>query len=563
MRELNSALLTMLAGVLALWLVLGFWPVSAGSRVALAVCILLMCAAVLWRQRRGYLRRQALSTPKTQEGLPPEDFQGPVVLVCGDTASLFTPDARWRETRHGWYLNVPDAGQLPVLAQRLAAGRPALVSQISVLLAVVAEQHTDEECFTRSLREWRRSITQCRTWLNGLPPVWSVAWVNAPQEHEHALWFTATPELAGMRARQAGHVAQPVTDWQQEADSACRLSCVLWLDGVLRFTSRMVACELNVRQQALAPLNLCASGVCLTPVTALADNLWQRQIAGITTLSPEPGPHGGLLPLPDLLLASLPCRHGVSRRMSEARLAGLIAFIFLALAMLASFINNQRLVRNTGDHLAVYRQLSGQPPGPKAQAQRHLRADSQRLDEWLRRGEPLRYGLGLYQGMRLIPPLEAAISDWTPPLPPAPVKTLAAAPQMVRLDSLSLFDTGQWVLKPGSTKVLVNALVGIRAKPGWLIVVAGHTDDVGDEHANQQLSLKRAQAVRDWMRDTGDVPERCFAVQGYGESRPVASNATAEGRAQNRRVEIRLVPQADACQAPDIPLPPSQDERGN
>ncbi|CCJ80654.1 Outer membrane protein [Cronobacter dublinensis 1210] len=69
--------------------------------------------------------------------------------------------------------------------------------------------------------------------------------------------------------------------------------------------------------------------------------------------------------------------------------------------------------------------------------------------------------------------------------------------------------------------------------------------------------------MRDWMRDTGDVPERCFAVQGYGESRPVASNATAEGRAQNRRVEIRLVPQADACQAPDIPLPPSQDERGN
>ncbi|EOL8967124.1 hypothetical protein ACM92D_003157 [Cronobacter dublinensis] len=113
MRELNSALLTMLAAVLALWLVLGFWPVSAGSRVALAVCILLMCAAVLWRQRRGYLRRQALSTSKTQEGLPPEDFQGPVVLVCGDTASLFTPDARWRETRQGWYLNVPDAGELP------------------------------------------------------------------------------------------------------------------------------------------------------------------------------------------------------------------------------------------------------------------------------------------------------------------------------------------------------------------------------------------------------------------------------------------------------------------
>lgn len=61
------------------------------------------------------------------------------------------------------------------------------------------------------------------------------------------------------------------------------------------------------------------------------------------------------------------------------------------------------------------------------------------------------------------------------------------------------------------------------------------------------LSLKRAESVRDWMRDTGDVPESCFAVQGYGESRPVATNDTAEGRALNRRVEISLVPQANAC----------------
>ncbi|HHT0450428.1 TPA: OmpA family protein, partial [Klebsiella michiganensis] len=86
--------------------------------------------------------------------------------------------------------------------------------------------------------------------------------------------------------------------------------------------------------------------------------------------------------------------------------------------------------------------------------------------------------------------------------------------------------------------------------PGWLIVVAGHTDSTGDDQSNQVLSLKRAESVRDWMRDTGDVPESCFAVQGYGESRPVATNDTPEGRALNRRVEISLVPQANACQLP-------------
>ncbi|NWD26624.1 type VI secretion system ImpA family N-terminal domain-containing protein [Pseudomonas yamanorum] len=127
------------------------------------------------------------------------------------------------------------------------------------------------------------------------------------------------------------------------------------------------------------------------------------------------------------------------------------------------------------------------------------------------------------------------------------VQPQPAVPGTVHLDSLSLFDAGSIELKPGSTKVLINALVNIKAQPGWLIVIVGHTDTTGDAEQNLQLSYARASAVRDWMQRMGDLPDNCFAVQGAAGKQPIASNDTVSGRAANRRVDIRLMPQAQAC----------------
>lgn len=121
-------------------------------------------------------------------------------------------------------------------------------------------------------------------------------------------------------------------------------------------------------------------------------------------------------------------------------------------------------------------------------------------------------------------------------------------PEPVRLDSLSLFDAGSAMLKPDSTKVLINALVGIKAQPGWLIVIAGHTDATGSVEQNLALSHARASAVRDWMQRMGSIADSCFAVQGFAANQPLASNGTEAGRAANRRVDIHLVPQVGACE---------------
>lgn len=566
MRDAYRSLLTALGAVLALWLILGFWPLSTGSRVVLSLLVVLVSGVMFWRQCRASQTRATAVREIVDENLPPEDFQGAVILVCGDNSPLFVSGSRHRETRQGWYLWVKDAEQLPLFAQHLSLVRPALVSQISVMLAVVPVQHTSGDDFTQSLRGWQRAVVHCRAAFGTLPPLWTVTWVSPPVACAEAepVWFTIVSQRSGIQVYQPGQGNVSLTEWTRETGSEGRLSRLsqgLWLDSLLAWQNSAVNDLLSVRQGELPVMKPCVQGMCMVPVNGLAGNLWQQHITSVTALPPDIAVTTEPLPLPELLLPALPRRRGVSRRMVFWRYAGLLGGIFLALAMLASWMNNQRLIRNVGDHLALYHQLTGKPVAPKLRAQQHLRADGALLDDWARRGEPLRYRLGLYQGLRLVPPVEAAVSDWAPPPPPPPIiKKIIQGPKTVRLDSMSLFDSGKADLKAGSTKVLVNSLVGIKARPGWLIVVAGHTDNTGSQQINQPLSLKRAESVRNWMRDTGDVPESCFAVQGYGASRPVATNDTAEGRAANRRVEISLVPQADACQVQGKPASPDESD---
>lgn len=564
MRGLTQFLLLLLGSVLALLLILGFWPLGTGSRVVLSLLVVILSGAAgyfHWRKdRNNKIAHQHIA----DSILPPEDFQGAVVLVCGDSESLFSASVPFRETRQGWYLQVKAPEQLPLFAQHLAEVRPALIAQISVLLAVAPEQHQDEDDFIQKLRIWHRAIVQCKSWLVGIPPMWIGIWISPPamESAEMERWYTATPGQKAIQMREVGAVVIPLVEWEREQDGGNiqeKLSSVFWIECLVAWSRTHVQDVLVQRQGDLPALIPCVWGACLAPVTGRTDNLWQKHVAGVTSLPPTASATQSYLPLPDVLLPFIPRRRGVSQLMQTWQIAGLLCGLFLLFALLASYINNQRLIRNVGDHLALYQRLTGTPASPKTIAQQQLRADARLLDQWQRSGAPVRMSLGLYQGMRLIAPLEAAINSWAPPPPPPPViNKIVQGPKTVRLDSMSLFDVGKWQLKPGSTKVLVSALVNIKVKPGWLIVVAGHTDDTGDDKSNQILSLKRAESVRDWMRDTGDVPESCFAVQGYGESRPLKPNDSDANRAVNRRVEISLVPQADACQVPGKTTSPAK-----
>lgn len=103
------------------------------------------------------------------------------------------------------------------------------------------------------------------------------------------------------------------------------------------------------------------------------------------------------------------------------------------------------------------------------------------------------------------------------------------------------FDFGQAGVKPQFYGVLNNLATTLNQFPETRVQIAGHTDNVGSDTANLQLSQQRANSVRSYMASNGVNPQRMQAV-GYGESRPIADNSTDYGRAQNRRVEITLIP---------------------
>ncbi|MEO5922231.1 MAG: OmpA family protein [Bryobacteraceae bacterium] len=100
-----------------------------------------------------------------------------------------------------------------------------------------------------------------------------------------------------------------------------------------------------------------------------------------------------------------------------------------------------------------------------------------------------------------------------------------------------LFDVGKATLKPGAREKLARVAGIIQAHPDLSLQVEGHTDSTGSDETNQRLSLARAAVAREFLVSQG-ISSSSITATGFGESRPVATNDTATGRQQNRRVEL-------------------------
>ena len=124
--------------------------------------------------------------------------------------------------------------------------------------------------------------------------------------------------------------------------------------------------------------------------------------------------------------------------------------------------------------------------------------------------------------------------------PKISVKPVTVSTSKITLQADTLFDFDKSAIKPEGQATLDKVVAGVKGVKLEVVVAVGNTDSVGTDAYNQALGQRRANAVKAYLVSQGVPADRIY-TESKGKANPVASNATAEGRAKNRRVDIELV----------------------
>ena len=103
------------------------------------------------------------------------------------------------------------------------------------------------------------------------------------------------------------------------------------------------------------------------------------------------------------------------------------------------------------------------------------------------------------------------------------------------------FDTGSDRIKDLDLRTITALVELAESRPEWIMTIVGHTDNAGGDVFNLELSLRRAQALRNVLVSQGMNGDN-MRIRGAGETAPIGDNSTAEGRAENRRIEFEFTP---------------------
>jgi len=550
------------AAALALSVLLAVLPIGRALAWTMGGAIVVAWAALFalctWRQRRAHrATAPALAELDALTADLPLTLRAriPLLLVTGDAlAQIFggasdagrgrkVPSAQSARLGNGaLWLRVDHPRDLPHVALAAAAWRDGRAPD-GLVLCVAPALHASEDALVQRLRIARQAASDAARLLRvALPGHVAIYQRLARAGSDAPRWYgvaSAAP-LADLGCfdeaidAAADEVVRCGHDRAAMSAAAARAAA---LAALVAWTRRVMIGALVDTRQPASPWPLHGVGWIDRGPASGAANPWAQAVRhGASVALPDCDGSATPWPLPEPLVDSLAPRAWTSPRMRALAHALGIAALAAALAIWGAALNNEALLSRIGADLARFHATPADHDAARRHTLQALIAQRDRLDRYARTGVPLRLSFGMYRAAALVPALDAAIASYRPPPPPPP------PPSIATLDSLSLFDPGHAVLKPGSTRAMIDALDMIRARPGTRVLVAGHTDDTGNPDGNLRLSVARASAVRDWLVDASGMPATRFAIQGYGDTRPLAPNDTETGRERNRRVEITLIP---------------------
>ncbi|WP_250494675.1 OmpA family protein [Caballeronia sp. GAWG1-1] len=534
-----------------LWLVMPVTTTLAWSLTAVVVLAALL--AIGLRTHQQTRARQASEHVLTALGSATAEVpvrlrtRMPLVLVTGDALpSIFNHESGRARLVHvgegAIWVRADRIQDLPRLALAMRQWRDGHAPD-GVVLSVAPALHADADALSQSLRIVRQAVADASRMIGAPLPGYVAVYQrlvrNAQTDALAAVqWhgISSGSPLTDMKRFDAV-IESSETDARRHATDPYAAASVAGLASIIGWTQRVIFDTLADSRQPAAPWALHGAGWIDCGPASNADKPWERDVQMQTRVIPavvagSPAPW----PLPQPLIAAMSQRVRASPRHVALAHVGAMCALALAVAFWGAGRNNAALLTRIGGHMERYAGIAPEQDAGRRDALHALIADRDELDRYGRSGVPLRLSLGEYHGAPLMPSLNTAIAAYQPPEPP---------PAVVTLDSMSLFDSGKAMLKPGSNRALVDAVEMIKAHPDKRILVAGHTDNAGNPRSNLTLSMARAAALRDWLIDASGISATQFATQGYGDTRPIADNNTPEGRAKNRRVEITLVPETN------------------
>ncbi|RQR56563.1 OmpA family protein [Burkholderia sp. Bp9140] len=551
-----------LSAALALAVSIGVLPVDRGVVWGLAAVIIALSLLIIWLHSRRLTRARERNVHViAQLGVATADLpvalrtRMPLALVTGDgLPALFDRGRAARFVHVGdgaIWLRADRPQDLPRLAVAVRQWRDGHAPDC-IVLSVAPGLHANTDTLSQSLRVIRQAVADASRMLGMHLP----GYVAIYQRLSNAEPAAASPTGESTVRWYGMSTGSPVTDLRcldtaidaAESDAlhaggdrtvAARAA---GLGSMLGWTRRIVFDPLTDHRQPAPPWPPFGAGWIDHGPAAGPGKPWEREVRSLTGISPAALPASPLpWPLPQPLLDAMPRRAWRSPRVAAVAHVIAIAACAAAVATWGAANNNEKLMTRIGGHLERYHRIPATQDAARRDALKALASDRDQLDRYARVGVPLRLSFGTYRGSRLLPAIDDAIASYEPPPPP---------PAVVTLDSMSLFDSGNARLKSGTTRAMVDAIALIKAHPGKRVLIAGYADDQGRPDRNLTLSIARASAVRDWLVDASGLPATQFAIQGYGDTRPIADNTTPQGRARNRRVEITLVPDTPAAAVP-------------